>query len=57
MPEVIENINIREAQNGFVVTINGTTGSGDAKEWVSEDIVFLDKKSMKEGISKIIETL
>ena len=57
MPENVESISIREADNGFVVTVNGTTGTGDNKEWVSEDFVYLDKKSMKEGLTELIDTL
>ena len=57
MPEIIDNISIREAENGFVVSVSGTTGSGDSKEWVSEDIVFLTADDMKARLTELINAL
>lgn len=57
MPEVIENISIREADNGFIVTVSGTTGTGDSKEWLSEDFVFLDSDGMKKKLSELINNM
>ncbi len=54
---VIESITIRTADNGFIVSAHGTTGSGEDKEWVNEEFVFLDRDAAVKKLSELMKTM
>ena len=54
---VIESINIRKADNGFIVSASGFTGEGDDRVWDNEEFVFIERKAAEKKLSELMKTM
>lgn len=54
---MLDIIEIRAAENGYIVRYSWTDGEGDAKEWHNDEQVFLDKAGMEKFIADKVNEL